>query len=138
MCVIKVCINSVSPAALLCSCDAFRLGSSQRLIPHSAPGSGLFQDQGQVQPRFVQELVRARRQVTQELVRAQPHLVHDMGWPEIHETSRSEAKAETSNSTQFSSSATNQNAAHHSVIDDNLGVEDEMEVRRPWNCSQSD
>lgn len=110
--------------ALMCSCDAFRLYSSNRLLTLSAPGSGLYQDQGQLQSRFIQELARARRQVAQELVRAQPHLVHDMGWPEIYETGPSQTKIQTNSSI---TQPTNQNAAHHSVMDDNQGVEDEME-----------
>ncbi|XP_055077745.1 podocalyxin-like protein 2 [Periophthalmus magnuspinnatus] len=112
--------------ALVCSSsDAFRLDSSPRIIPLSFAGSGLDQDQDQTYPYFVQELVRARRQVAQELVRAQPHLVHDMGWPEIHETTRTGVKPETSNHTE--EKGTHQNAPHHRILDDNLGVKDEME-----------
>lgn len=109
--------------ALVCSSDAFRLGLSQRLAPLSFGGSGLDQDQEQAYPQFIQELVRVRRQVAQELVRVQPHLVHDMGWPQMHETVRSAAKAHSTNETK----ETHQNTPHHRVLDDNLGVEDEME-----------
>ncbi|KAM9361338.1 uncharacterized protein podxl2 [Symphorus nematophorus] len=116
--------------ALLASCDAFRLGSSQRIIPLSPPVARLFQDEGPAQPHFIQELVRIKRHSVQELVRAQPHLVHDMGWPEIHETSRSQAKMDPTNSSQLNPpSAASQEAAARTrpVVDDNLDVEDEME-----------
>ncbi|KAJ0068969.1 hypothetical protein NL108_015451 [Boleophthalmus pectinirostris] len=120
-------LHRVILLALVCSSGgAFRLDSSPRVIPLSFAGSGLDQDQDQTYPFFIQELVRARRQVAPELVRAQPHLVHDMGWPEIHETTRTGAKPEmTSNHTE--EKGTNQNAPHHRVLDDNLGVKDEME-----------
>ncbi|XP_029990961.1 podocalyxin-like protein 2 [Sphaeramia orbicularis] len=114
---------------LLTSCDAFRLSSSQRLIPLSPPVARFFQDQGPVQTRFIQELVRTKRHMAQELVRAQPLLVHDLGWPEIHETSRSQAKAESTNSSsQFPPDPAPQGGARPQVtLDDNLGVQDEME-----------
>ena len=123
----------VFAAALLASCDAFKLGSSQRVIPLSPPAARLFQDEGPAQPRSIQELVRIKRHSVQELVRAQPHLVHDMGWPEIHETSRSQAKMDSTNSSQTSPlSAAGQDAAARTrpAVDDNLDVEDEMEVRK--------
>ena len=37
----------------------------------------------------IKELARPRRQLLQELVLAQPHLVHDMSRPEVQETARS-------------------------------------------------
>ncbi|XP_072307852.1 uncharacterized protein podxl2 [Eucyclogobius newberryi] len=118
-------LRGVILLALVCSGHAFRLGSSPRVFPLSFAGSGLDQDQDRSYPYFLQELVRARRQVVQELVRVQPHLVHDMGWPEVHETAWTLAKPETSNHTE--PKATNQNAPHRRVLDDNLGVKDEME-----------
>ncbi|XP_022076032.2 podocalyxin-like protein 2 [Acanthochromis polyacanthus] len=101
----------ITLAALLVSCDAFRLASP------------LHQDEGPAQTsRFLRELVRAKRHSVHELVRAQPHLVHDMGWPEIHETSRSQGKMESTNSSQL-----NAPARTRAAVDENLDVEDEME-----------
>ncbi|KAI3369259.1 hypothetical protein L3Q82_007513 [Scortum barcoo] len=115
--------------ALLASCDAFRLASSQRVIPLSPPAARLLQDEGQAQPHLIQELVRTERHSGHELVRVQPHLVHDMGWPEIHETSRSQAKTDSANSSQVNpaSSAGQDVARTRAAVDDNLDVEDEME-----------
>nr|XP_046240995.1 podocalyxin-like protein 2 [Scatophagus argus]XP_046240997.1 podocalyxin-like protein 2 [Scatophagus argus] len=115
--------------ALLASCDAFRLGSSQRVIPLSPPVARLFQDEGPSLPHVIQELVRTKRHSVQELVRVQPHLVHDMGWPEIHETSRSQAKMDSTNSTQLNppSSVGQDTARTRAAVDENLDVEDEME-----------
>ncbi|XP_070759415.1 podocalyxin-like protein 2 [Enoplosus armatus] len=115
--------------ALLAGCEAFRLGSSQRVIPLSPVVTRLLQDEGPAQPHFIQELVRAKRQSVHELVRAQPHLVHDMGWPEIHETSRSQAKMDSINSSQLNppSSASQDKARTRPAVDENLDVEDEME-----------
>ncbi|TMS18942.1 Podocalyxin-like protein 2 [Larimichthys crocea] len=115
--------------ALLASCDAFRLGSSQRIIPLSPPVARLFQDEGPAQPHFIQELVRTKRHSVQELVRAQPHLVHDMGWPEIHETSRSQGKMDSANFSQLNppSSASQDVARTRDALDENQDVEDEME-----------
>lgn len=127
--------SSLFPVALLAGSDAFRLGSSQRVIPLSSPVSRLFQDEGPApQPHFIQELVRTKRSHTgQELVRAQPHLVHDMAWPEIHETSRSQTqKMDAANSSQLNpplSSASQDVVSTRAAVDENLDVEDEMEVR---------
>lgn len=65
-------------------------------------------------------------------MRAQPHLVHDMGWPEIHETSRSQAKMDAANSSQLNppSSASQDKARTRAAVDENVDVEDEMEVRK--------
>ncbi|KAF7664244.1 hypothetical protein LDENG_00182540 [Lucifuga dentata] len=105
--------------ALLASCDAFRLGSSQPSIPFSS------QDEAPAQPHFIQELVRTKRHAGQKLVLAQPHLVHDIGRPEIHEPSRSQASKEAINSSQ--SSASQKIARPRTVVDDNLDMVDEME-----------
>ncbi|XP_056219470.1 podocalyxin-like protein 2 [Seriola aureovittata] len=115
--------------ALLASCDAFRLGSSQRVIPLSPPAARLFQDENPALPQFIQELVRTKRHSVHELVRAQPHLVHDMGWPEIHEISRSQAQTDSANASQLnpSSSAGQDVARTAPAVDENLDVEDEME-----------
>ncbi|XP_013870795.1 podocalyxin-like protein 2 [Austrofundulus limnaeus] len=86
--------------ALLVSCEP--LGSSQRVVPLWAP---LFGNGGPVTSRFIQELVRTRRHSASELVRAQPHLVHDMGWPEIQELSRSQTKVDSGVPSQVKSSA---------------------------------
>lgn len=122
---------SVFAAALLASCDAFRLASSQH-ISLNPPGAHLFPDEGPVLPSFIQELVRTKRHSALELVRAQPHLVHDMGWPEIHEMSRSQNRMDSGNSSQVNPPASaNQDVAraHVADVDENLDVEDEMEVR---------
>lgn len=114
------------------SCDAFRLASSQRVIPLNPPAARLFQDEGPALPHFIQELVRTKRHSVHELVRAQPHLVHDMGWPEIHETSRSQNKMDSVNSSQLNPPpSASQDVARTRVasVDENLDVEDEMEVR---------
>ncbi|XP_051271146.1 podocalyxin-like protein 2 [Dicentrarchus labrax] len=115
--------------ALLASCDAFRLGSSQRVIPLGPPVARLFQGEAPAQPHFIQELIRTKRHSVQELVRAQPHLVHDMGWPEIHETSRSQAKMDSANSSQLNppSSVSQDIARPRAAVHENLDVEDEME-----------
>ncbi|XP_073323718.1 uncharacterized protein podxl2 [Pagrus major] len=110
--------------ALLSSCDAFRLASSQRVIPLSPPVARLFQDEGPAQSHFIQELVRTKRHSVQELVRAQPNLVHDMGWPEIHETSRSQAKMDSANSSQLNPPSP---ARTRPAVDESVNVEDEME-----------
>lgn len=123
------------PVALLASCDAFRLGSSHRVIPLNAPAAHLFRDESPAKSSFILELVRTKRHLVQELVRAQPHLVHDMGWPEIHETSRSQTKMESANSSQLSAPpSASQVARAHAAVDDNLDVEDEMEVRARCFC----
>lgn len=116
--------------ALLTSCDAFRLGSSQRVIPLGSPVSRLFRDEGPAQQHFIQELVRTKRHTVHDLVRVQPHLVHDMAWPEIHETSRSQTKMDSANSSQLNpplSSVSQDVASTHAAVDENLDVEDEME-----------
>lgn len=110
---------SLLPPALLVSCEP--LGSSQRLVPPRAP---LFGNGGPVTSRFIQELVRTRRHSASELVRAQPHLVHDMGWPEIQELSRSQTKVDSGVPSQGKSSAS-QEVARTFGSD----VEDVMEVR---------
>ncbi|XP_030277405.1 podocalyxin-like protein 2 [Sparus aurata] len=110
--------------ALLSSCDAFRLGSSQRVIPLSPPVARLFQDEGPDQPHFIQELVRTKRHSVQELVRAQPNLVHDMGRPEIHETTRSQSKMDSANSSQLNPPSP---ARTRPAVDESVDVEDEME-----------
>ncbi|XP_053171589.1 podocalyxin-like protein 2 [Scomber japonicus] len=121
-----------SSGALLAGCDAFKLGSSQRVIPLSSPVSRLFQEEGLApQPHFIQELVRTKRSHTPlELVRVQPHLVHDMAWPEIHETSRTQTKMDTANSSQLNpplSSANQDVASIRTAVGENVDVEDEME-----------
>ncbi|XP_029007008.1 podocalyxin-like protein 2 [Betta splendens] len=112
-------------AALLVSCDAFRLVSSQRVIPFNPPPGRLLQDE--VRPHFIQELVRSKRHSLHALVRAQPHLVHDVGWTEIHE-SRSQSEMDPVNSSQLNP-ATSQDVARTraAALDENKGVEDEME-----------
>ena len=66
------------------------------------------------------------------MVRAQPHLVHDMGWPEIHETSRSQSPTDPANSSQPNPPppAGPDPAGARAAMDESLDVEDEMEVRR--------
>ncbi|KAI9541275.1 hypothetical protein NQZ68_032279 [Dissostichus eleginoides] len=115
--------------ALLASCDAFRVGSSQRIIPLSAPGARVFQDEGPAQAHFIQELVRTKRHTVPELVRVQPHLVHDMGHPEIHETSRSQDKMESDNSSQINPPppAGQEAVRTRPALEENVGVVDEME-----------
>ncbi|KAJ3603293.1 hypothetical protein NHX12_031035 [Muraenolepis orangiensis] len=49
----------------------------------------LQEEEPKVQTILVQELARPRRQLLQELLLAQPHLVHDMGRPEVQEMARS-------------------------------------------------
>lgn len=120
-------------SALLASCDA----SSQRVIPLNPAAAPLFQDERPALPSFIQELVRTKRHSTLELVRAQPHLVHDMGWPEIHETSRSQNKMDSVNSSQLNpppSASQDVARTHVAEVDENLDVEDEMEVRTSSKC----
>lgn len=54
-----------------------------------------------------------------------------MGWPEIHETSRSQAKMEAANSSQLNTthSAGQDVARTHGAADESMDVQDEMEVR---------
>ncbi|CAN9512208.1 unnamed protein product [Ophioblennius macclurei] len=98
----------ITLTALLASCDAFRLGPSLGGLPLGGP----------LEAHWVrdQNPVRAKRHLGPQLVRTQPHLVHDMGWPEIHETSRWQT-----NSSQWRPART------HDAVDENRGVEDEME-----------
>lgn len=92
--------------------------SSQRVIPLSPP---LFQGRSFSRPYFFQELVRTKRQSVHELVRVQPHLIHDMGWPDIQEVSQ--AKKETTNSSQPIWSSYDGMTGY-----ENVDVEDEMKV----------
>ncbi|KAK1901112.1 Type 3 secretion system secretin [Dissostichus eleginoides] len=119
----------ITLTALLASCDAFRVGSSQRIIPLSAPGARVFQDEGPAQAHFIQELVRTKRHTVPDLVRVQPHLVHDMGHPEIHETSRSQDKMESDNSSQINPPppAGQEAVRTRPALEENVGVVDEME-----------
>ncbi|XP_032370612.1 podocalyxin-like protein 2 [Etheostoma spectabile] len=119
----------ITLTALLASCDAFRLGSSQRVIPLNPSAARLYQDEGPAQPHFIRELVRTKRHSVHELVRAQPHLVHDMGWPEIHETSRSQGNMDGANSSQLNPlpSASQDVARTRPAVEENQDVEDEME-----------
>ncbi|KAJ4941254.1 hypothetical protein JOQ06_027540 [Pogonophryne albipinna] len=118
---------SLFPIALLACCDAFRVGSSQRVIPLSAPGARVFQDEGPA--HFIQELVRTKRHSVPELVRVQPHLVHDMGRREIYETSRSKDKMESDNSSQINPPppAGQEAVRTRPALEENVGVVDEME-----------
>uniref|UniRef100_A0A8D2ZH97 Podocalyxin-like protein 2 n=1 Tax=Scophthalmus maximus TaxID=52904 RepID=A0A8D2ZH97_SCOMX len=116
--------------ALLSGCDAFRLGSSQRVIPLAPPGGRLLRDESPAAPHLARELVRAKRHSVQELVRAQPHLVHDMGWPEIHEVSRSQTQLD-ANSSQSDpppiSAGPDVAGRTPGAVGENLDLEDEME-----------
>ncbi|MEQ2191647.1 hypothetical protein XENOCAPTIV_000557, partial [Xenoophorus captivus] len=115
--------------ALLSSSETFTRGSSQRVIPLTPPLAPLLPSKGQAQSRLIQVLVRTKRHSARELVRAQPHLVHDMGWPEIHETSRSQTNVESANSSALNyPPSVNQDVARtHAAVDENLDVEDMME-----------
>lgn len=111
--------------ALLLSGGAFTLASSQRVIPFGSPAARLLQDEGR--PRFIQELVRTKRRSLHELVRAQPHLVHDMGWPEVHETSRGQSELDSVEPAPSASQDVARTRA--AALDENKDVQDEMEVR---------
>ncbi|XP_034725659.1 podocalyxin-like protein 2 [Etheostoma cragini] len=119
----------ITLTALLASCDAFRLASSQRVIPLNPSAAHLLQDEDPAQPHFIRELVRTKRHSVHELVRAQPHLVHDMGWPEVHETSRSQVNMDGANSSQFNPlpSAGQELARTRPAVEENQDVEDEMQ-----------
>uniref|UniRef100_A0A096LU89 Podocalyxin like 2 n=1 Tax=Poecilia formosa TaxID=48698 RepID=A0A096LU89_POEFO len=106
---------SLRPSALLSSSEAFGRGSTQRVIPLGPPPAPLLPGEVQGQSRFIKELVRTKRHSARELVRAQPHLVHDMGWPEIHETSGSQSKQEP------------EVARTLAAVDESLDVEEVME-----------
>ncbi|RVE73344.1 hypothetical protein OJAV_G00049220 [Oryzias javanicus] len=67
-------------AVLLCCWGGLSLDLSQ---PAAPPGL-LFWRESPKEPDFIQDSVRSKRRAVGELVRAQPHLVHDMGWPEIY------------------------------------------------------
>uniref|UniRef100_A0A1A8DKM9 Podocalyxin-like 2 n=1 Tax=Nothobranchius kadleci TaxID=1051664 RepID=A0A1A8DKM9_NOTKA len=107
--------------ALLVSCEASGRSSSQRVIPLRPPQAPLFGDETPGRSHFVQELVRTKRHSGTELVRAQPHLVHDLGRPEIHETSRSRTRVESANSSQL-------NAPHQEVARTSAAVEEGPDV----------
>ncbi|XP_027859953.1 podocalyxin-like protein 2 isoform X1 [Xiphophorus couchianus] len=115
--------------ALLSGSEAFGRGSTQQVIPLGPPPAPLLPGEVQAQSRFIQELVRTKRHSARELVRAQPHLVHDMGWPEIHETSGSQSRQEPMNSSAVSpTSAMNQEVARTlAAVDKSLDVEEVME-----------
>ncbi|KAM6927301.1 uncharacterized protein podxl2 [Xenentodon cancila] len=120
-------VTSTKFLALLASGDAFRLGLSQHAMPLRPPAA-LFQDKSPAQSLLIQELVRMKRDSFTKLVRAQPHLVHDMGWPEIHETSGSQAKMELSNSSQLNAPHSGgQDVARTAAVEESMDVEDEME-----------
>ncbi|XP_017160061.1 podocalyxin-like protein 2 isoform X3 [Poecilia reticulata] len=122
--------------ALLSSSEAFGRGSTQGVIPLGPPLAPLLPGEDQGQSRFIQELVRTKRHSARELVRAQPHLVHDMGWPEIHETSGSQSKQEPVNSSAVNPTsamspppAMNQEVARTlAAVDESLDVEEVMEM----------
>lgn len=81
----------------------------------------------------------------QELVRVQPHLVHDMGRPEVQEISRSQPQmkvvANSSGANQPSAASESQGEARPSAaataMDDNMDVEDEMEVKKNNNNKET-
>ncbi|XP_029907416.1 podocalyxin-like protein 2 [Myripristis murdjan] len=122
----------ITLTALLASCAAFRVSPAERVIPFSPPVARLVQDEGPARPRFIQDLATPERGLgsVRELVRAQPHLVHDISRPQIHETSRSQSKMDSANSSQSNpapSSASQDVASPRAIMDDNLDVEDDME-----------
>lgn len=98
------------PVALLASCDAFKWGLSEHVEPLRAPAARRFQDEGQVQ--------------------VQPHLVHDMGWANINESSHSQAKMDSANISQLNPTSSISQDVVRTNDDENLNVEDEMEVRK--------
>ncbi|XP_017284763.1 podocalyxin-like protein 2 isoform X2 [Kryptolebias marmoratus] len=108
--------------ALLVSCESF--GSSQRVIPLRPP---LFANRSPAKSRFIQELVRTKRHSVSELVRAQPHLVHDMGWPEIHDVSRSQTQVDSANPSQMKPSAGQEVARPFAAAGGGPDEEDVME-----------
>ncbi|XP_054906017.1 podocalyxin-like protein 2 [Poeciliopsis prolifica] len=110
--------------ALLSGSEAFGRGSTQRVIPLGPPPAPLLPGEVKAPSRFIQELVRTKRHSARELVRAQPHLVHDMGWPEIHETSGSQSKQEPVSPPP----AMNPEVARTlAAVDESLDVEEVME-----------
>lgn len=79
----------------------------------------------------IQESARSKRHVVGELVRAQPHLVHDMGWPEIYHATPSQATMELANSSELNipPSVTLDVARTRAGVDGSLDKEEDVEVR---------
>lgn len=110
------------------SCEAFRWDSVQLLSPLASPAGKLLQYEGSAQDQIIrdssplqpgQRSFRTKRH--RELVRTQPHLVHNMAVPEIEDASSSHTRA---NLSQLKLPTTvNQDR------EESLKVEDEMEVK---------
>lgn len=79
-------------------------------------------DSGPLKPS--QRSYRTKRH--RELVRTQPHLVHNMAVPEIEESSHSNARV---NLSQLKLSATVGQDTVRTHMEENLMMEDEMEVK---------
>lgn len=118
---------------LLSGCESFRWDSAKLLSPLGSPGGKLLQYEGSAQDQIIQDfspfkpsqrLYRTKRH--RELVRTQPHLVHNMAVPEIEESSRSNARV---NLSQLKLSSTASQDTVRTRMEENLKAEDEMEVK---------
>lgn len=117
-----------SPVTLLSSCEAFRWDSAKLLSPLGSPVGKLPHYEGSAQDRIIQDsgpfkpshrLYRTKRH--RELVRTQPHLVHNMAVPEIEESPHSKARLKLSSAVSPDTVRTR--------VEENLKLEDEMEVK---------
>lgn len=127
---LTVVFFSSFPVTLLSSCEAFRWDSAKLL---GSPAGKLLQYEGSAQDQIIQDsapfksgqrLYRAKR--NRELVRTQPHLVHNMAVPEIEESSHSNARVNLSQ-LKMSSTVSQDRVSTH--MEDSRKVEDEMEVK---------
>lgn len=115
----------------MCSCEALGWNSAKLQSPLGSPAGNLLQYEGSAQDHIIrdsspfvptQRSYRTKRH--RELVRTQPHFVHNMAVPEIEESSHSNIRV---NLSQLSSTA-DQDAVR-TRMEENHEVEDEMEVK---------
>lgn len=107
---------------LLSSCEAFRWDSAKLLQYEGSAQDQIIQDSAPF--KSGQRLYRSKRH--RELVRTQPHLVHNMAVPEIEESSRSNARVNLSQLKMASTVGQDRVRTH---VEDSRKVEDEMEVK---------
>uniref|UniRef100_A0A3P9ID82 Podocalyxin-like 2 n=1 Tax=Oryzias latipes TaxID=8090 RepID=A0A3P9ID82_ORYLA len=116
-----------SLAVHLCCWGALSLGLTQHVSSLSLLSTSLFWRESPAES--IQESARSKRHVVGELVRAQPHLVHDMGRPEIYHATPSQATMELANSSELNipPSVTLDVARTRPGVDGSLDKEEDVE-----------